>query len=109
VYLLSWGTRRSSARARGSARGARSAIAATTTGARRAAIRNFPGPVKKALGMISPKKRTAVTLRRIAAQLGAIASRKRGSASFANEFTRSSVTRTWWCGSRSTIGSSVRA
>ena len=80
-----------------------------TTGASRAAMRYFDGPVKKAEGMISPKKSTATTENKIAAQLGTIASRKSGSASFANEFTRSSVTSTWWCGSRSTSGSSTAA
>mmetsp|Transcript_66042 Transcript_66042/g.173097 ORF Transcript_66042/g.173097 Transcript_66042/m.173097 type:complete len:236 (+) Transcript_66042:326-1033(+) len=62
-----------------------------------AAIESCSGPVNFADGRISPKKSTQVTESRKAYWAGTTWSRKRGRASFAKEFSSSSVTsRRWW-------------
>ncbi len=65
--------------------------------------------VKMEAGMISPKKRTAVTEMMMAAQDGTSWSRASGRASQKRALQRSRVTRRRWWGMWTTSGSSLRA
>ena len=90
-------TTRSSARAIGHERGAVSHISARTKGTQVAASRTRRGPVKTALGRISPNTSTSVTLTTITTYSGMIALRHSGRASLAAAFTSKSVQSNQWC------------